>query len=506
MGTSRWTRLQLLSALVAALVAGCSRVDVGQPIQLRAAPDIPASVLGLLGDAAESWNVEVGTQLVVVPPGSDPPGQRVSVGSSDLVCAFGSAVTRYTGEVDVQLCLSATRFAALLHELGHVINIHTHAEQASSAMDVPGSGQISEEDRQLFRHSNPSFEGAVGCKVVRHLAPSGWPPFPFASANGPAALVRDTRGLALYLLDEATAGVRELRAHLGDADMDLWTDFAAPGGQGVVWHSGGGSFLQIIDRQTLVPGAPVSLDTGKLEKYVRIIADAHVVGETLLLAIVADSGVELRRYQLSDGAYLGQPYLDPHQFISAEFHEAGGLALWKIPRQSSSLPLTVTRLDQTGAAASDTDWTLPSLGTGPPRPNLLDRPAHGEVLVATGRPTGGVRLSTVDGTILELQGSVDVQGPTTRTPDFVQLLPTKHGLLVSISATVAEDQVADVYAALVEESTGKLLAPWRRLSPPRGRPDQFPRAVETTGGALLLWTEGNLDREGDAIARCVQLP
>ena len=80
MGTTRWHRLQLLTlALLAAAPGGCSRVDVSHPIALRPAADIAASIVSDLGDAADCWKLEVGTQLAVVPAGSPAtPGPQVT--------------------------------------------------------------------------------------------------------------------------------------------------------------------------------------------------------------------------------------------------------------------------------------------------------------------------------------------------------------------------------------------------------------------------------------------
>ena len=222
--------------------------------------------------------------------------------------------------------------------------------------------------------------------------------------------------------------------------------------------------------------------------------------------LISGEGLELRRYQLPDGRWLGTPLTVPVSFSAGELHEAGGrLLLVRVPREPGA-DLAITPLTATGAASQA---EVPMAGLKPrlctdrcARPFMLGRDT--ELLVATGTARG-LLLTSISPSSLQVTRSVELQTPMGAS-SYHEILPTARGLLLTLSASRTDTAVPDVFAGLLDESGARWRQDWRRLSPPQGRPDQFPRALETGPGAIVLWAAGDLDERTQAISRCLPLP
>lgn len=140
-------RLLLALLLGPGAGAGCGGLDVSAPIALLPEGDWSSEERMRLEHAAECWNLEFGTQLLVDPPFVCT--QQVTVGFAELVCLLGDG-----GRADlvwppsIHLCRRRADLAIVMHELGHMLNIMEHTEHPS-VMD-PGGGGVYQGHHGLF--------------------------------------------------------------------------------------------------------------------------------------------------------------------------------------------------------------------------------------------------------------------------------------------------------------------------------------------------------------------
>jgi len=179
--------------LFAVLLAACSTLDVAQPIDLVAGADWQPWEIQLLGSAAQCWNLRYATKLQVTQ--SPRSVQQVAVSYSDFICLYARGVTEPGLPVQVYLCPSRYAselrsvqerilFVLALHELGHVLNIRYHSDDANSVMAagdaegnvyMPVPDGFTDGDTRLFNEANPGFEPSPpGCSPVAiHTFPFG---------------------------------------------------------------------------------------------------------------------------------------------------------------------------------------------------------------------------------------------------------------------------------------------------------------------------------------------
>ena len=184
----RLDRLFLLWIAVAA--CGCVEpLDLRLPIALVPDPAMSAAQVQVVEEAAESWNVEVGTRLSV--SRSSTAAQQVPVLLSDMTCAFANGVTSLVDALEVKICsLEANdlkRFHQVtLHELGHVVNIRGHADDPLAVMSAQSGEEkrFVPEDHQLFHEANPGFTEHDGCDIARRIGASLSRPVLVQAAGG----------------------------------------------------------------------------------------------------------------------------------------------------------------------------------------------------------------------------------------------------------------------------------------------------------------------------------
>ncbi len=164
-------------ALGLALAAGCAaNVRVDEPIALLPESSWSDAQVAALQHAAECWNLQFGTQLVLRPRPTVE--QQVRVLFNDFVCAIATSLTE-TGppSLSIYVCplehfentdRTAHLFRALIHEMGHVLNIHREGQQTGSIMAY-GSiyDEFTREDRELFSEANPGVVLHGACADVR---------------------------------------------------------------------------------------------------------------------------------------------------------------------------------------------------------------------------------------------------------------------------------------------------------------------------------------------------
>lgn len=223
MGTSAGAALPLLRRtlgrtlplLALGLVAvlgplGCvGSIDPAAPVLLMPEAGFSADDLDEMQTAAEDWNIHFGTQLAVDRTGHGRAAQEVPVYFSSFACAYVTGLTTLVDGVEVALC--SRRYydlaAVMRHELGHVLNILTHAQDERAVM---AHGYcFAPEDIQLFEQANGGLAGRPGCQQARR--PWGSTPLVTAGllSDGVSTLMLGQRNQELEVL---TLDARDARA------------------------------------------------------------------------------------------------------------------------------------------------------------------------------------------------------------------------------------------------------------------------------------------------------
>ncbi len=248
-----------IATLVLSLGAfGCGSeptyLDLNQPIAIVPIGLWTDQQIDVMRDAARAWNAEFGTDLRV---GRDADGLFVPIQQSDSPCERGAgAVTNLVDSKSIQVCPSVrSLFDVVLHELGHVLNIHTHARSPYAVMCGTNLGfslLFQPEDHSLFRLANPDFVARSDCRITYKIAES----FPSSdwhyetSSYDPAVVPTNNHGAILFWPEND-----RLRFSAVDADYGsphgvsgaILTDGLAYGIQGfsnssgpaVLWLQGG---------------------------------------------------------------------------------------------------------------------------------------------------------------------------------------------------------------------------------------------------------------------------
>ncbi len=162
-------------ALWAALVAGCHALDAARPIALLPASDWSDGDRAILQNAADCWNRQFGTGVGIGV--AHDAGQLITVDYNDFVCLEAAGRTEIQPPVHISLCRHPPRgsdltfwlFRAVVHELGHALNIYPHAADQRSVMAnypkyVPED--FTADDCRLFRDANGVLPGGVPCGSV----------------------------------------------------------------------------------------------------------------------------------------------------------------------------------------------------------------------------------------------------------------------------------------------------------------------------------------------------
>ena len=184
---------------LALFLAACQLVDASEPVALVPDSDWSELEVRMLRRAAECWNFGFGTRLRVG-RGSDV-RQKVRHTFNEYACFFGAGVTELGPQVQVHLCdryrnvmssinpeYSTTTdhyrvflFQTMAHELGHVLNIHEHANDPEALMSIGdqdlfwyGEHDWAGEDRYLFAEANPDFVGATQCRRTAFYKSRSW--------------------------------------------------------------------------------------------------------------------------------------------------------------------------------------------------------------------------------------------------------------------------------------------------------------------------------------------
>lgn len=514
-------RLPLLPPLLALATAlalgagGCvDPLDLRLPIALVPDADFSASQAQIIGEAAESWNVEVGVRMGL--QGQQvPDAQQVPIRQSELACAYANGITVTLGELEVQICAldagDPRRLAEVTqHELGHVLNIRGHAVDPLAVMS-PESGESKRfrpEDHQLFEQANPDFSELDGCDVARRLGQSPSRPVLVQLSGGrTVALWAEPGRLRYAQLDFETA-------RPGGATGQI----ATPGGT-ASWirplaTSDGFSVSWVLDQRLY--RASVALPGGKLtgplelalpQTKTKLDFEAGVsdistaaVGPDVFVAIT-DGGLFSELRLLRYDAATGLPRPIAPNLVDDSWGQLATLGdqLYLVTRQA--LGLRVDRLD----AAGNVLESLP-LSIQAPRGDLDALQAQvidGALLVASRLAKDPVRIYRVvraaDGA-LRLDRTALVKLPPGGGHTLLSLAGTSCGLGLGLNQ--AAGAVHDVYVTVLDPVTLKVDRPWKRLSAPDRTQSVQPWLAAQHCRFLAIWRDMQSSDEIDIRSRC----
>jgi hypothetical protein len=158
-------------ALPLVLCAACNTLDASRPIAIFPPEDFTPQQNEALRNAAECWNMQFGTQFVF--DGASDPEQTIDVAFNDLACASGHGRTDPWLPVQISLCKPDLEsdyffFRTTIHELGHALNILSHADdpQAIMGTDARLARRFADADCDMFYAANPDMPRTIACGAV----------------------------------------------------------------------------------------------------------------------------------------------------------------------------------------------------------------------------------------------------------------------------------------------------------------------------------------------------
>lgn len=495
----RWTR-PLSTLLLLALLAGCSeRLDAGQPIALVPRCELSADQVRTLGFAAESWNLELGTQLSVT-RAPEEGVQAVGVRQSAFVCAYLDGLALSVGEREVWLCeLTAARPVKLLgtamHEIGHVLNIDEHADDPRAVMST-GSDEVRffrEEDHALFQAANPDFSAPESCGIVRTLGESVSRPVLMAAGGGRTlALWAEKQAVRFVEVDPATGRARGLPGSIPVTGEASWVR-AVPSSTGIVVTFVVGA--QMYGAKVPLPsgkvGAPLKLEVDSLD-FSHSVTEMSIAarGDDLYLSVTEWRGasVDSRLWLYRLDAATGRAARFDVQNLSARSGQllvVGG-DLYLVLADSSALK--VERLGPTGAVLDRIDLaSYPGVSAH----DSLHALASGSTLYVAARfGTAPLRVCRVAlGTSMREERRVELAMPD--EPGVFDELATalsSTGLIVTVTRQGAIG-AEEVHVARLAADTLKPLSTWRRVSAPDLVSSIQPSLVASGSRVVALWRD-----------------
>ncbi|MCK6546267.1 hypothetical protein L6R52_10490 [Myxococcota bacterium] len=464
----------------------------------------------LWANVAESWNLEMGTQLDVGPERNDT--QPVSVTFSAGACRRpdnGPILGRAEPDGRVDICDDIlgepeALYEVARHELGHVLGIVKHTPSVtnsvmSTSRVFPHSFRLV--DHRRFLEVNPGWEGAGGCDVVRrpaareHRAGSADLVMPIGSWPHMIWRMSDGFEFAPLSADGQPIGVREylptreppthVRAH------------SAPDGFSAVWRLTDGFYFarvklaidarRVAQRLDLPLEDTRSISVAHLRQASWLVAEA---GSAVSLHVLDSETGEMgppRRIERATGRAVSRG--DEAFLVTAE-------------RDGASTTMYVAQLSASGLSVGKSDGT--PLVTWPRRVELRGIAiADAGILVVLRSSEGALLVGRIDlgGPTPELTQLVELREPGLVDDDEVGIVESPFGVHVVSLMTNASHRVPEVYLGDLHRESLAPARPWQRLSAPDGLTATTPRIAVAPGYLLTVWNEA----DGDVRSRCVPL-
>lgn len=225
MARRRRLSLGLVGAAVFGLLGCAASIDPTAPV-LLVPEGFTSAELDQVQDAAEDWNMHFGTQIAVDRTGHGRAAQRVPVYFSRFACAYVTGLTQRVDGTEVAVCDRRPDDLTMVmrHELGHVLNIGTHARDERAVM--AHGWCFAPEDVLLFEQANGALVDRPGCQQARR--PLGSTPLVRADllGDGASTVMLAQRGQALELLTLDPRDARPLGSRVQLAGGTAGTAFA----------------------------------------------------------------------------------------------------------------------------------------------------------------------------------------------------------------------------------------------------------------------------------------
>jgi hypothetical protein len=481
--------LPLLILLSLAVQACLVELDTERPIYLVPAAEDgwTARQVQQIAEAGECWNLEFGTRLVMDP---DPPpdAQQVPFYLSDLACPYVAGLVHPVDGVEVHICPLHPRFSTLVHELGHVVNIHVHAGDEWSVMsEASVTSYFSEEDRRLFYEANPGYVGQGPEAMTHRLGRGRFGPWAIGTRSG-AVAVWQGDGELRYAVPGADGAPRRQGAIPVHQGLDILHVFAAPGGPGVLWiarEQRYRHYVSVVDPAAGGMSRLVQLrpDLDPVELIVS--AAVHRGAPVTLVRNFLDGTVTVQRVDLATGRRsasvleLGDDFQALGELDQALELLTSGDELLLLG--SDKTGFTLYRLDSEGRRVLGRHRGAGSRA----RLALATRDA---VYLTAGEDTDVELIRLASGSLTETRRRE--LGPPGRSDWLFRLhLLATPGGLVATTSTVDKLYETEVHAALIDPLTLALEKPWRRISAPDGARSTGPVTVRVRGRTIAVWEE-----------------
>lgn len=484
-----------------------------QAIVLVPDPDVGGRHRPAVEFAAESWNLEFGTQFSVADRAPD--GQSVAISWYEDECATDDGFI-FAGFVDlrgdhIELCPQYTRdryvdfFETMRHELGHVLGLE-HGRDLTAVMGAsedrrsPGALQrrFRPEDRREFARVNPTFSGLGGCSINHVFAEDALEAAMVTSGEAPYVVWSGERSIAYAAVDPATGERNSEAAMIASMTSTIAALSVHPSAEGfmVSWSEVSG-----IYRAFVTPGgearAPqrLSIPWHKPSEHIssNIYADrthylaisAYAAGTTRLIEVGADGEILTSTTVADRGSLI---FSGGELFFAASIPAGPGRRSARVTRFGGDRFAVREQLDLAETFEVDPE-------TEPYVEPISGFAVHGELWVFADRPesTAITRVSTAGA--LAVIDRVELGERLQRA----NILEVGSELLIAAWRRPEELYQRELYFAFFDRNLTRNSA-WARISGVDQIPGGPPALYLSEDILLLGWSEG-----GEARTRCTRV-
>lgn len=457
-------------------------MDPVDPAVLVVSDSWPPEEHAAIENAAESWNLEFGTQLSVRSDRAgdlEGPQVRFIVDEPELC---DDEIEGWAGsQKEIELCPDLHEdprriFDITLHEIGHTFGIgHVQGPDSVMTSAVNGPRTFSDEDHDIFFDVHSDYLLPDNCDVIRRLGKQSSLTFLEHQDRALYAAAIEGSTLQIVTLDPGANPLRSVESelHLDDEAWELQHHSTQTGSLLTWWSQRGVHFAALTSMQ-LEPARTLELSLAAQDEYVLTRTVAAFNGLLYVARSISSdastSRLEIQTFDLRTGAQ-GPTFHHPNMMGRMVVHE-GALYLKTGVFNDGDVVVGLYRLEVQESALALLDFR--ELATLEAPEGVADGHAKGFVLrsfVSEIRSTpqgllttgiGGIALYTVDST-LKREALID--------------LPPDHGLFSVTHAAGPQDRWAlgitssgwfnpAVELWVLELKGLEPLGSWRRVSAP----------------------------------------